>query len=330
MTRSPSALALGLCLAACSKQPAAPSGDQKAPAPTVAPIASPPSAADVEAAPVDAGAILPLAEVKLPDGATPCHEGRAEPACYRFASARDAFVWVAAHDPKVLAIGEAHAQKGTEGIVSSTKRFTDDLLPVIAPRATDLLLELWLGDPRCKREVAAVASAQKPVVQKQAKSNPNEFIQLGDRAKALGVQPHVLRPTCDDYAELADAGADAVPKMLSLIRRLSTVDARSYLDRNAQKAPAKMVVLYGGALHNDASPPEASRDWSFGPDLIRETGGRYVELDLIVPEFVKKTPVWEKLPWYAAWAADTAAPKDKATLYRTGDRSFALIFPRTK
>lgn len=323
-------LSLSLALAGCSKQPAAPSGDKASPPPSApaSVAAASSSAAPTAADAPDAGGIAPLASVPLPAGAASCGADK-EPACYRFPSARDAFVWVAAHDPKVLAIGEAHAQKGTAGIASSTKRFTEDLLPVIAPRASDLLLELWLGDPRCKREVAAVASAQKPVVQKQAKSNPNEFIQLGDRAKALGVQPHVLRPTCDDYAELADAGADAVPKMLSLIRRLSTVDARSYLDRNAARAPSKMVVLYGGALHNDASPPESSRDWSFGPDLIRETGGRYVELDLIVPEFVKKTPVWEKLPWYAAWAADEGAPKDKATLYRVGERSFALIFPRT-
>jgi hypothetical protein len=51
-----------------------------------------------------------------------------------------------------------------------------------------------------------------------------------------------------------------------------------------------------------------------------------------VPEYVKKTPTWEKLPWFASFEADHAAGKtqDKATLYATGERSFALVFPNQK
>lgn len=324
--RALATLALVVVSAGCSKKGATPSGDApaapSAPAPVASVAAPPPSAS------APPGGLEALAAVPLPADAKAC-DAEGVRACHRFASAKDAFAWVASHRPRVLAVGEAHAQKGAEGVASSTKRFTDDLLPVVAPRATDLLLELWVGDARCKREVAAVASAQKPVVEKQAKSNPNEFLELGNKAKALGVQPHVLRPTCDDYAELADAGADAVPKMLGLIRRLSTVDARALLDRNASKAPEKMIVLYGGALHNDVDPPESSREWSFGPDLVRETKGRYVEIDLIVPEFIKKTPVWQKLPWFAAWER-APAEAGVATLYRTGDRSFTLVFPRVK
>ena len=267
-------------------------------------------------------------DIPLPAGAAPCGSGRAGPSCVRFASNEDAFRWVLAHDPAILAIGEAHAQKGTEKITSATKRFTDSMVPLLEGRASDLLVEAWAGDPKCQKQVAQVATAQKPVQQAQAQSNPNEYVSLGTRAKELGVQPHLLRPTCDDYANLADAGDDVVSQSLGLIKRLTQSDATALYRRNEAAKNGKAVVTYGGAMHNDLAPDEGLRQFSFGPELQATTGGRYVELDLIVPEYVKKTDTWEKLPWFAAFQADAASgsPRDKPTLYRLGDRSFVLIF----
>jgi hypothetical protein len=67
-------------------------------------------------------------------------------------------------------------------------------------------------------------------------------------------------------------------------------------------------------------------------ELDRLCGGRYVELDLIVPEYVKKSPTWEKLPWFAAFDADHAGGKtqDQTTVYLLGERSFVLVFPNQK
>jgi hypothetical protein len=71
------------------------------------------------------------------------------------------------------------------------------------------------------------------------------------------------------------------------------------------------------------------KEYSFGPELDRHTGGRYVELDLIVPEFVKKSPTWEKLPWFPSFEADRTGGRavDTVTLYIIRDRSFVLVFP---
>lgn len=296
---------------------------------TPPPSGEPQVAAKPEATPgASASSSSAAAFVAAPAGSTPC-TAAGGPTCFRFATPEDAFKWVLARDPLVVAVGEAHAQKGTENIASSTKRFTESLLPIAAPRSSDVVVELWAPDPKCMKEVKQVASAQKPVTDVQASTNQNEYVTLATKAKESGMTPWLLRPTCDDFSMLADAGADAVGAMLGLVKRLTQAKVTQLYERNRAQSPAKMVIAYGGALHNDLTPPESTKDYSFGPELDRLTGGRYVELDLIVPEFVKKTPTWEKLPWYASFDAERSSgrPLEKATLYVVGERSFVLVFP---
>ncbi len=52
--------------------------------------------------------------------------------CLAFATPEAAFEYVLQSAPRVLAIGEAHAQEGTAGIHSSTRRFAEQLLPLLA------------------------------------------------------------------------------------------------------------------------------------------------------------------------------------------------------
>lgn len=251
------------------------------------------------------------------------------PETKRFATAEEAFTFVLAKNPQVLAVGEAHAQKGTEAIASSTKRFTEAFLPLVAPTSSDVVVELWAPDPKCMKEVKAVASAQKPVVEAQAETNQNEYQTLGMKAKAAGMTPWLLQPSCDEFSMLADAGDDVVGKMLGLVKKLTQERVVKQLQKNGG---AKTVIAYGGALHNDLKPSPEMKEYSFGPELDALTKGRFIELDLIVPEFIKKSPTWEKLPWFASFEADRAAGKDqdKATLYVLGERSFTLIFPASK
>lgn len=264
------------------------------------------------------------------------------PPCHRFATVADAFRWVLAREPAILAVGEAHAQKGTEAIASATRRFTETLLPLVARRASDVVVELWAPEPRCMKAVEQVASAQRPVALAQAETNQNEYVTLGTKAKEAGMTPWLLRPTCDDFATLADAGADDIGAMLGLVKRLTQAKVTQLYQRNQDAADgggssARTVVAYGGALHNNLAPAESTRAYSFGPELDRLTGGRYVELDLIVPEYVRKDPSWEKLPWYASFEAQGAFSHQGARgarplrtepmVFVLGPRSFTLIFP---
>ncbi|MCC6552526.1 MAG: hypothetical protein IT372_05815, partial [Polyangiaceae bacterium] len=216
--------------------------------------------------------------------------------------------------PRVLAIGETHAQKGAVGVASATKRFTDDLLPALAPRASDLLIELWVADPRCNKEkVAAVQKEQQAVTEKQAESNQNEFVTMAERAKALGVQPHVLRPSCEEYDSILKAGDDAVDEMLTMIGRLTAAKVKDLIAKRGDGG-GKMIITYGGALHNDVAPRPGREKWSFGPELAAQTGGKYVELDIIVREFIRDTESWRARPWYGHFNRDQ--DRGKVVLFR--------------
>jgi len=249
--------------------------------------------------------------------------------CRRFESAAAAFDAVLAESPRVLGIGEAHAQKGSAEVASSTKRFMDDLLPRLAGKASDLVIELWVSAGNCGAAEKKVAEQQRPVVEAQAATNQSEFVELGHRAKALGIEPHALVPTCDEYRAIANAGPNDIDRMLELIARATARQVESLLERRSQSATAAtpLIVAYGGALHNDLTPRAGRERWSFGPRLSEATRGAYVELDLIVPEFVKDTETWRALPWFSAYRALNAA--SDVVLYSPTKRSFTLIFAKT-
>jgi hypothetical protein len=287
-----SRIMLSIALAACAR---------------ASPQAAPP-------APEDKGDANPVAAASA--GARPCD------GCEVMASPLDAWNKVLEAAPLVLAIGETHAQKDVPGVASATKRFTEVFLPTLEGRASDLVLELWVANGACGKQEKKVAVQQKEVTATQAETNQNEFVVLGNAANARKIKPHVLVPPCDEYARILDAGADDVDAMLSMIARLTERQIEGLLP----KAQGKMIVTYGGAMHNDAMPPEGREAWSFGPQAVAAAGGQYVELDLIVPELVKDTEAWRAQAWYARY--DAKAHRGETLLFATGPRSYAIVFPR--
>jgi hypothetical protein len=245
--------------------------------------------------------------------------------CRAFASAEDAFAQVLEQKPLVLGIGEAHAQKSSENVTSTTKRFSDSLLPALKGKASFLLVELMMPNDKCKKETAQVKKQQKPVTEPQAETNQNEYVALGQKAKSLGIVPDLLRPSCDDLTRITQAGAADIGVMLETIARLTHDVVKTEVGRNKQSGKDAMVVAYGGALHNDLEPKSGRESWSYGPKLSEETAKRYVELDLIVPEYIKDTETWTSLAWYSKY--DRARLGDKAVLFNPRPGSYVLIFP---
>jgi hypothetical protein len=298
------------------------SGSDPAPQPSTASSPGPVAAASAPAPPSASAAAAPAAF------GAPYRCG--ELTCRDYESGAAALGAVLGEtQPLVLAFGESHALKGTEGVTSTTARFTDELLPLMKDKASALVLELWSVDPKCERKkVAEVQKKQQAVTEKQADTNQSEFLRLGERSKALGIVPFILKPTCDDYERVKAAGDDAVIAMLEVITRNMRDKTKTMFEETGRKMPGRAVLTYGGALHNDLAPKPGREAWSFAADLDRLAPGRYVEVDLVVPEFIKDTEAWRSLPWYTAY--DRQKMGSRTVLITVAPRAYALIFPASE
>jgi hypothetical protein len=245
--------------------------------------------------------------------------------CLAFASPSAALEYVLQTNPRVLAVGEAHAQDDRPGIFSSTRRFAEQLLPMLRGKSKHIVIELLLANCE-KRTVEAVKKEQAPVTEHQAKSNQNEFVTLGKVAQQLGFEPQGLTPECADYDAAVAGGEDGVARLLALVANQTAKEVEALLAK--PETANEIILTYGGALHNDLKPKPGQEAWSFGPRLAAVTQNRYVELDLIVPEFVKDTDAWRNLPWFSAF--DREHLSNETLLYRPSPNSFALIFPKTE
>jgi hypothetical protein len=242
---------------------------------------------------------------------------------------QDAFREALSSAPLVVAIGEAHAQKGATA-PSSAKRFSEVILPTLQGRASDLLVELMMPPQGCAKKTAEVKKKQEEVTSKQAATDQNEYLSMGERARVYGIVPDMLRPTCADMDAIRDAGDGAIGASLETIARLTASQVKKLVDRDAHTPgeEGKIVVTYGGALHNDLDPAPEMRAWVFGPEIDAYVKGRYVAIDLYVPEYIEDTEVWKKLPWYPLY--DGATMSGKTTMFKTGERSLVIIFPRAQ
>jgi hypothetical protein len=244
--------------------------------------------------------------------------------CLAFDSARVAFEQALVGSPRVVAVGEAHAQKAAPGVESATSRFARELLPALTPRVKGIVIELLAPDRHCEaHEEQAVAERTKPVTEPQRATNQSEFVALGFAAKKLGIRAEPLIPTCDELKGVLATEND-VGALLELIANITVRETEDFLDH---QKPDDGIAIYGGLLHNDVTPKPGQEAWSFGPRLSEHAHESYVEIDLIVPELVRSETPWTELPWFSHY--NPALSEHQTLLYRTGPASFVLIFPRT-
>jgi len=302
------------------------------PAPTSA--SSEPSASGAKGEPTAGPTAAPVASTAAAADPTPSNPTNAATwdrcgalECLHFPSATEALRLVLdTTRPRILAVGESHAPKGSEGTASSAAHFRTEWLTALRGRASDLVVELPVPPRGCNEaKQAVVEKVEKPVTANQRGDNQNEYLALANEAKRLGITPWALEPSCSELQSVSSAGEGGVVAMLELIARLTQTRLESL---DARRPGDALLVGFGGALHNDVAPSAERASWSFGPALLATTKGRYVELDAFVPEHIKDTESWKRMPFFAHH--DPTAHPDQATLYRMGPNAFVLVFPRTR
>ena len=308
-------LSCALVLAACTPSPP----------PSSAGTAPPPSAPDAPRVTPSAPASDPAPEATSVAHPTPEPEPCGAFICRRFPSAAAALLHVLDVDrPRVLGVGESHTRAGTEAIASATSRFAHELLPAISERTSDLVVELLAPPSGCAPDTTEqVEREERQITQGQAAGNQHQFVALGHRAREVGVVPYILRARCEDLDAVAQAGDEGVLVLMETIARLTTQEVDRLLARQPL-GDERMVVAYGGALHNDPNPRPGRESWSYGPKLAARTEGRYTAVDLIVPEHIQDTDAWRAFPWYDAVPPLT---DDGCVLLEVAPRSWVLFFP---
>lgn len=227
--------------------------------------------------------------------------------------------------PRVIGIGELHSRTDRPApTVSALARLSSEVLPAIGDRVSDLVIETWTVDPTCQKGVAA--SHQIESNMKRPASTKSEIGALFGVTRERSITAHVMRLTCDDLAALAnDAGVDAERLLTLVTRELDRItrSAVRYRDEHHESRP--LILVYGGALHNDLYPFESTKAWSYALAVDAATGGRYVEVDLYAPELVEGNPLYEHERWYPLLQQDTHG----VMLIERAPRSYLAILPRS-
>jgi hypothetical protein len=249
------------------------------------------------------------------------------PAARLYPSAAEAVAELVRDDAGVVAFGEIHQDTATASVRSSLARFTDEILPVLAPRASHLVVETWVARGECGDAEARVTEDVARTTERPVETE-SEIVRLLRRAREAGIAPHILEVPCAEYRALAGEGGAKVD-----YDRLLTFTGRALGDavRRAALLPRPpgrpLVLVYGGALHNDLHPDPALAAYSFGPGAHQLMRGGYREIDLYVPELAERLPAFRAERWYGVWRR-RAAPGQAAAIARSA-RSAIVVFPRS-
>jgi hypothetical protein len=248
----------------------------------------------------------------------------ADAAASTYPSAAAAVQALLADNPRVVAFGEYHQQKKTARIPSALLHFTREIMPALRTAgATDLVVETWITTGSCG-EVERKAVAHLDKATQRPASTENEVVALLRRAKQAGIEPRILQVACKDYQAVFASGRVDYDRLLRLTRDQLEIQIQAA----RQRPGSVMVVSYGGAIHNDLHPSAELVPYAFGDAIARAVDGRYLEIDLYVPEYIEKDTSIRREPWYQRYRC-AYRPKLVVVVPR-GPGSYALIFPRRR
>jgi hypothetical protein len=142
---------------------------------------------------------------------------------------------------RVLGLGELHVRSDRTPARSALSVFTDEVMPAIADRVSDLVLETWIVDKKCQAKGAAASKRIEQAMKRPAETQRELGTGIG-RVSGAGVKVHALRMTCADYDVVApEIGGIQAEALLSLVTRelgRVTSSAVAYRDKRAKEVPS--------------------------------------------------------------------------------------------
>ncbi|HUS28289.1 MAG TPA: hypothetical protein VMZ53_07265 [Kofleriaceae bacterium] len=269
-----------------------------------------------EAARKDAGAAAAVAA----DAAGPSVEADS------FADLGIALETIIPPDARVVGFGELHNRTDRAQVKSSLAHFTQEGLPAISDKMSDLIVETWVVDPKCGQQ-AKTATAKVEITVRRPQETKSEIALLAEAARAAKIQPHAMKIKCDEYDKIAPQGKEVAPDVLLDLttRELGRISEEAVKHRDKEPEHRPWIALYGGALHNDRFPAKGVESWSYAAKVDGLTANHYVEVDLIVPELAELDPGSQSAPWFPL----VQSKDDKVKVFKRGERSYVIVLPRT-
>ena len=246
-----------------------------------------------------------------------------------FPSAKEALLSIVAETrPRVIGFGEYHNQT-SHTVVSALNRFTRTLLPAISPVTSDIIVEALVPTGDCESVASAVEAEIKEDTERP-ETTEDETVTLFREARIHGVFPHFLTLTCQDNEHIYGQETVDYMTLLELIGQKLAKKTEEVLGFRAglRRRQKPLVTIYGGAAHNDVSPLPEWQRIAFGPYLEHQVPpGKYVEIDLIVPELVADNVFVHREQWYPLYRDKVAT--DKTLLIKRSTTSYIIVFPKS-
>jgi hypothetical protein len=190
-------------------------------------------------------------------------------------------------------------------------------------------LETWIFEGTCGAAREETLSSQLRSTTQRPHGTEDELGALVAATKNSGAQPHAMTLACRDHAILTPAGGELdYEALLGLVtRELSRVTSSILRTRGPSPGPdgRDLVVIYGGALHNDRFPYEGVNQWSYAAAIDALAADRYVEVDLYVPEYIRDQKTLAGEAWYGIMAE--ASDPETTVLIQRGPRSWIVLLP---
>ncbi len=255
---------------------------------------------------------------------------------HNFSSLHEAVIFILKKsDPLVVGFGEYHQVDNGEDIkITSTISRFSRMISTVSGRATDLIVETWVFDGSCLEEQNEIASEVEEIIDRPQETK-SELVKLIEKAKILRVHPHILNMPCEKYESLRDSSGSidnyALLELVTdqIIEKYGEIKKVRDEEDNRLASQEKLILLYGGALHNDLFPDEGWEFASYANKMAEITEDRFTEIDLYVPEFIKGDEELHKKGWHKSYKKHLKNCNSSYMVIERSDKSYIIILQQS-